>query len=84
MKLAAVVVIPLAIWMVGLEVRVSNMDLRLSTIEKNRFTDKDAADMERRIMAALPPSWLREDLKEIKTLLRDYEARLRAIEAKVK
>jgi hypothetical protein len=66
-------------------------EVRLAKIEANRFTDKDAAVMERRILAESPPSWLREDLREIKAMIMreanrtdEILNRMAKIEAKVK
>ncbi|MCP5059020.1 MAG: hypothetical protein GY937_20135 [bacterium] len=55
-------------------------EVRLSTIENNRFTDKDGMELERRIMQGVPPEWFREDVSEIKTRLDSIDSRLRKIE----
>jgi len=63
MKLAVVIVIPAAVWIVGLEVRVSNLELRVAILENG--------------MAKQPPDWLREDIKEIKDRLRAIEGKVK-------
>ena len=59
-------------------------EVRLSSIESNRFTNRDAQELERRILAGVPPAWLREDIREIKEGLDRLLVRLRALETKVK
>ena len=68
---------------VALAASVIYHEVRLSVIESNRFTAEDATGMERRIRETLPPEWLREDLAEIKGLLREMDTRLDALERKV-
>ena len=41
-------------------------EIRLGSIESRQFTLQDANEMERRLLEHLPPSWLREDIKELK------------------
>jgi hypothetical protein len=56
---------------------------RLDVIESNRFTHQNGTDMKKEIMQELPPEWLREDIREIKGMLRTMESRLNALERKV-
>ena len=51
------------------------LEVRVSVIESNRFTSKDAAELRNSLLRDLPPTWLREDLKEIKDRLRRLEER---------
>lgn len=57
---------------------------RVASIESNRFTDKEGMLMEARIMAYhnanTPPQEVRDDLAEIKLMLREMDARQRAHE----
>lgn len=55
-------------------------EVRISTMESNRFTTRDAQQLEARMTSR--PDWLREDLAEIKEMVRGLEARLRALEAR--
>lgn len=71
------VVIAIAGWGIGHEVRMSNLEL-------THMSKVDGHALEDRIGRKFPPEWLREDLKEVKQLLRDQDSRLRAIEQKVK
>lgn len=59
---------------------VVGLHVRVSTIEGNRFTNRDAQEMERRIMAMFPPSWLVQDIRDIKTSLGKIDDRLRVLE----
>ena len=70
MKAAVPAVIALAGWAISHEVRVS-------LIESNRFTAKDAAELERQLKQDLPPMWLREELADIKLRLRNIEAKVK-------
>lgn len=76
-RVAVVIVLGVGSWMIGHEVR-------LSKIESNRFTDAAAIQLERRILQQLPPSWLREDITEIKAMLKDYGVRMRELEQKIR
>ena len=60
-------------WVGTIDRRVSDNEVRLSVIEASRFRDVDAAAMERRIMSQLTPAWLKDDIIEIKQLLRDMD-----------
>lgn len=53
---------------------------RLDVIESNRFTHHEGIELKKEIMRELPPEWLREDIREIKVLLRELEQRLNALE----
>ena len=70
----------------GVIVCVSSLvlhEVRLSVIESNRFTDEDSFALETRILSNVPPPWLREDLNEIKVMLRDYDLRFSGIEGRL-
>lgn len=41
-------------------------EIRLTRIESNRFTDHDAGELRKDIMQALPPQWLRDEIRENK------------------
>lgn len=69
-KLMVPAVLGGAVWLIGLQVRVS-------VIESGRFTASDGQELEKRVMAAFPPSWLREDITEIKERLKRLEERVR-------
>ena len=67
---------------------------RVSTIESNRFTAKEAADfrediydrlvaMEYRLLKQLPPQWLRDDVTLIKEGQKDISKRLTILETKI-
>lgn len=77
MKAVIPVVIAIVGWGIGHEIRMSNLEL-------TTMTKGEAHQLENRMMRALPPDWLREDIKEIKQLLKDQDHRLRALEARVK
>lgn len=77
--------------LVALVVHSLNIRERVAGIESNRFTNKEAAEMERRILAKVPPpevdlglAVLKEGQAEIKALLRDMDKRLRDVETRVK
>jgi len=55
---------------------------RLINIESNRFTDQDGHQLEAKILEKLPPQWLREDIRDIKSSLKSFDERLRRIEIK--
>ena len=77
MKLMVPVVIAIVGWGITLSVNVSNLQLV-------SMTKSDGHAMETRIMKNLAPEWLREDLREIKDLLKQQDERLRVLESKVK
>lgn len=77
MKALVPVVIAIAGWGIGHEIRMSNLEL-------TSMSKVDGHALEDRIGRKFPPEWLREDLKEVKQLLRDQDQRMRAIEARVK
>ena len=61
-------------------------EVRISKIESNRFTDKDAAvheaAMKEYVLQYSTPSWLRDDITEIKDTLKAVQSRLRELERK--
>jgi hypothetical protein len=57
-------------------------EVRLGVIESNRFTTGAAYELERRLQTELPPDWLRTDVRELKSLVRDVNARLVRMESK--
>lgn len=69
-------VLLLIAWGIGLQVRVSQLEITTMTKEMGH-------ELENRLLSVLPPQWLREDLAEIKTLLRSQDARLDKLEARV-
>jgi len=72
--------IPLSILLVG-AVIVNRISIR--EIQVTRFTDKDGAQLKDQILLERPPAWLKEDIIEIKGLLRDFDTRLRRVEIAV-
>ena len=77
LKAMVPLVLAIGAWLVGVQVR-------LSSLEATRFTHQDGRDLEDRIDARMYPAWLREDLSEIKSMVRGLDERLRAVEQKVK
>lgn len=80
MRAAIPVVMALSLWAI-------NIDRRVTRMESNRFTQHDAREMEDRLRITLEnlatvPVWIREDLSEIKGLLRDMDKRIREVETK--
>lgn len=55
----------------------ASLNTRVTVIESNRFTAGDAAKLREKILQELPPSWLREDLAEIKERLKRLEERVK-------
>jgi hypothetical protein len=80
-ELLRMAAVPLAFtlggWIVGHEIR-------LTSIEANRFTDQDAAAMHREILKELPPQWVREALKDLKDHHREMERQFSDLNARVK
>lgn len=60
------ILIPLTAWQLN-----SIIQLREFAAAGDRFTKDEAVEMERRILNALPPKWLLEEIVEIKALLKD-------------
>jgi hypothetical protein len=46
------------------------IESRISIVESNRFTDRDALDMERRFEEKYPPEYLLDSVAELKSMLR--------------
>lgn len=67
-RIAAALFLAAGAWIIGHEVR-------LSAIEGNRFTSRDAYEMERRLTDRFSrrPEWLSAEMSEIKTLLREFD-----------
>ena len=65
--------------------RSRELELRVTHIEGNRFTDAMGLKMKSDIMgliaASYPPEWLKNSLVEVKQTLRAIEERLRKLEA---
>lgn len=59
-------------------------EVELSRILESRFSVQDAHALEMRVMANGVPAWLREQLAEIKVLLRQQDERMRVLEARIK
>ena len=66
-KFAVPAILGLSIWGVGLEIRMSNVELRISNLEKWK-------------VEGVPPKWLRDKVQEIEGTLREIRTRLRALE----
>lgn len=58
-------------------------DHRIRFIEDTRFTDKDGRALYDKVMNAMPPEWLREDVHDIKTALKEMRARMEEIKLEV-
>lgn len=74
---AVKIAMPLCILLVG-AVIVNRISIR--EIQVSRFTDRDGSELERRLLEARPPQYLRDDITEIKQLMRDFDIRLRRVE----
>lgn len=59
-------------------------EMDLSTIQASRFSARDAHELEMRLSNPAIPSWLREQLRDIKDLLQVQDARLREVEKKIR
>lgn len=70
--------------MVGLFAWVFAQEQRMTRMETREFSQEHGRNLEDKLRKELPPQWLREDLEEMKNLLRSQDARLRQIEMKVK
>lgn len=55
-------------------------EIRIARLEETRFTAVDGETLRKEITAAMPPAWLREQIKDMQTVLRSIEERLRALE----
>lgn len=71
------VVIAIVGWGIGHEIRVSNLEL-------TAMSKMEGASLEQRMREQLVPAWLREDLAEIKQLLRAQDERIRSLQSRVK
>ena len=76
-KAAVPVVIAIGGWAVSKEVEISHIKSTYMSLEQG-------VAMERRMLENMPPQWLREDLVEIKNILKTQDDRLRDIEVKIK
>ena len=67
---------------------VASHEIRLAKVEASRFTERDGHRLEMNLKEWIsekhPPEWLREDMTELKTMLRDVERRMSAIERNTK
>ena len=59
----------------GSAIWASDVNSRLLVIESNRFTSTDAAQLKEQIRSSMPPTWLKEDIQEIKERLKRLEER---------
>jgi hypothetical protein len=66
LRISVPVIVLLAGAMISHEVRIQN-------IEGNRFTVKDGVNMEERISRLFPPTWLLDDIKEIKAAIKELQ-----------
>ena len=64
------IVIAITGWGLGHEIRVSNLEL-------TQFNKTDAHTMHNQIVESMPPQWLRDDIAELKQLIRSMDDRLR-------
>jgi hypothetical protein len=62
-------------WGIGHEIRLSNLEL-------TAYLKSDAFAMEQRIVSNQPPAWFREDMQELKALVKGMADRLRVLEMK--
>lgn len=78
-KLTVALVVALASATIAQEVRIAR-------IESSRFTDRDGAALEARIMSAFPgqQAWLREALADVKASLIKLDERLRNVEKSIR
>jgi hypothetical protein len=60
---------------IGAHAFLWSLNERVVRIEESRFTAEQGRQMEARILLAIPPAWVREDLTDHETRLRDLERR---------
>ena len=60
---------------IGAHAFLWQLNERMVRIEETRFTAEQGRQMEARILLAIPPAWVREDLADHETRLRDLERR---------
>jgi len=68
--------IPIVIAAVGM---ILQHEIRIAHIETTRFSEKDGASLERRVMEALPPRWLIQLIDELKLNQKELGTRQLAI-----
>lgn len=76
-KAAVPLVISIGAWAISKEVELSHIKSTYMSLEQGMA-------MERRMLENMPPQWLKEDLVEIKNILKVQDARLRDIEVKIR
>lgn len=58
-------------------------EVRLGIIENTEFSATEAIKMERRLQDDINPAWLKSDIQELKTLIKDCIFRVTRLESKV-
>jgi hypothetical protein len=73
--------VPLSItaggWLVSSSV---NNSTNIKLLEETKISYEEARQMETRIIESMPPPWLKEDIQEIKTILKDMGTRINSLE----
>lgn len=58
-------------------------EIQISTIEDRQFTIKEQVTDNAQKLATIPPAWLRDNITDIKQLVKDMDVRIRRVEESV-